>query len=348
MKNKFGVIIGRFQPLHDAHLRIIREALTECQNVIILVGSANRSRTFKNPLTFTERRALINNALRENGFTESEHNVRIEPIDDHPYNDAAWVTGVHNRVDEVIESIGLQNVEPHITVYGHKKDNTAYYLDLFPKWHAKKMPSFGDIHAVGIRENLYKGEELTDVPPNVKASMEKFISSDEGIAVKNEYHFIKKYKDQFSSLPYPPIFSTTDAVVYYKGYVLMVVRKGYPGKGQWALPGGFLEHDMPIKDSMVKEVKEETCIRISRSILFGNLRKIEVFDDPSRSLRGRTVTHCGLIVLDPVTSIQTLPYVKGNDDAQHAAWISLNEIESMKGNIFEDHYFIIKQMLNMT
>lgn len=347
MKNNIGVIIGRFQPLHDAHIKLIQEAVASSGTVVILVGSSNRSRTFKNPLSFKERSHLIHNALLS---LKLDCDIRIMPLDDFPYNDAAWVSGIHNSVNSVVESLSLENTRPNITVYGHRKDDSSYYLNLFPNWNVELVPSYGNISATDIRCDVYNGRSIQNAPSNVVHYFTDFINnSDEGQRILNEYKFITDYKSKFTDvLPYPPMFVTTDAVIYYKGYVLMVRRRGYPGQGQWALPGGFVEENMRIKDSMIKEVKEETRIRVSASILFGNLRKIETFDDPGRSLRGRTITHCGLIILDPVTSIQTLPQVRGGDDADFAKWVSISEMESMKTNIFEDHYFIIKQMLNMS
>ena len=45
------VFIGRFQPVHNAHLEIIRRATTLARQVVIIVGSANQPRTYKNPFT---------------------------------------------------------------------------------------------------------------------------------------------------------------------------------------------------------------------------------------------------------------------------------------------------------
>jgi cytidyltransferase-like protein len=37
-----GVIIARIQPIHKGHLELIRQALNENENVLLLVGSADK------------------------------------------------------------------------------------------------------------------------------------------------------------------------------------------------------------------------------------------------------------------------------------------------------------------
>ena len=53
------VYIGRFQPPHLAHIQIMKQALKEGNQLIVLVGSANQPRTIKNPFTVAERAEMI-------------------------------------------------------------------------------------------------------------------------------------------------------------------------------------------------------------------------------------------------------------------------------------------------
>jgi bifunctional NMN adenylyltransferase/nudix hydrolase len=41
-----------------------------------------------------------------------------------------------------------------------------------------------------------------------------------------------------------------------------------------------------------------------------------------------------------------LPQVKGGDDARHARWVPLGELDPQQ--MFEDHYFIIQDMLGVS
>lgn len=158
----------------------------------------------------------------------------------------------------------------------------------------------------------------------------------------NEYHHIIDYKSKWASSPFPPTFNTVDAIVICSGHVLVVRRKGSPGKGLIALPGGFLNVNERIVDGCVRELKEETGIRISQHDLKNKIVDEKVFDHPNRSLRGRTITHAFCIDLGK----GELPVVKGMDDADKAWWMSLNEISDREYEFFEDHAHIIKYFIS--
>jgi bifunctional NMN adenylyltransferase/nudix hydrolase len=88
------------------------------------------------------------------------------------------------------------------------------------------------------------------------------------------------------------------------------------------------------------ELREETRLKVPAPVLRGSIRERRVFDAPHRSERGRTITHAYLIELAPAPE---LPKVKGGDDARHAFWLPLAQLEPER--LFEDHYFIIQAML---
>lgn len=54
-----GLILGRFQLFHKGHARIVDEALANCDNVLILIGSAQASGTLANPFSYETRESLI-------------------------------------------------------------------------------------------------------------------------------------------------------------------------------------------------------------------------------------------------------------------------------------------------
>ena len=124
--------------------------------------------------------------------------------------------------------------------------------------------------------------------------------------------------------------------------ILLVKRRMAPGKGLWALPGGFLGANERLEDSMLRELEEETRIKVSKDLLRASIKGNHVFDHPARSTRGRTITHAYLIVLNELKN----PRVRGSDDAERAKWVPISEFYGMSEEMFEDHYSIGSYMIN--
>ena len=60
-----GLYVGRFQPFHLGHLEAVRYILTQVDDLVIVVGSAQHSHTMEDPFTGGERITMIRLALRE-------------------------------------------------------------------------------------------------------------------------------------------------------------------------------------------------------------------------------------------------------------------------------------------
>jgi len=61
-----GLFIGRFQPFHLGHLKVIKNMFGKVDKVIIGIGSSQKSRTKENPFTFNERYIMIDTTIMEN------------------------------------------------------------------------------------------------------------------------------------------------------------------------------------------------------------------------------------------------------------------------------------------
>lgn len=327
------VYIGRFQPVHNAHIEIIKKASALAREVVIIVGSAKQPRTYKNPWTVPQRHSMLGAALLEADI----HNFSLEENVDSVYNDIAWTV----RVQNIVAKYG----DGKIGLIGHNKDDSTFYLQMFPQWEFVDVGLIQPLNATEIRDLYFRPKVNMDfirgvVPPVVSKMLETGISTPTHEQIIREREFIETYKKQFAGLAYPPIFVTVDAVVFCAGNVLMVKRRSEPGRGLWALPGGFFNSDdKSIKDAMLRELKEETGIKVPLPVLAGSIEDNRVFDAIERSARGRTITHAFKINLADTT----LPKVKGGDDAEKAKWVPIANLDP--ATCFEDHYEIITNFM---
>jgi bifunctional NMN adenylyltransferase/nudix hydrolase len=341
--------VGRFQPFHRGHLAVIRTALERAAHVLVLVGSANAARSTRNPFTFEERSRMIVESLRDLDAAR----VIVRAVDDHLYNDAAWIANVQEQVADVLAHVlpsSRETREKRVGIIGHAKDRSSYYLRIFPHYEPVDVPAVrtaaGEIlSSTPIRAALFAGVALgeDDVPPAVAAHLARIVRTSAFRELVDEAAFLDAYRAQWAAAPYPPTFTTVDAVVVQAGHVLMVVRGQQPGRGRLALPGGFLAQHETLLESCVRELYEETQIDVPRRVMLGALRDAapRPFDDPFRSARGRTITHAFRFDLNE----KTLPKVKGSDDAMHALWVPLAAIRPE--SCFEDHAHIVRAMLGV-
>jgi nicotinamide-nucleotide adenylyltransferase len=62
-KHKRGLVIGRFQPFHNGHLQLVQQTLEECEELIIVIGSAQFNFLYKDPFTAGERIEMVHDSL---------------------------------------------------------------------------------------------------------------------------------------------------------------------------------------------------------------------------------------------------------------------------------------------
>lgn len=339
-----AVYIGRFQPFHLGHLEVVKQGLELAEKVTIVVGSANAAPNIKNPWSFEERKTMIRAAL---GALASD--VNIVPVRDYYYNENAWIADVQAKTAAL-------GIEDGALLLGNYKDASSYYLKYFPQWEFTSVStSAPKLSSTDIREWLFdqdvtpdwegklsKRFDLTALSSFLPGEVWQFIQHWTGTSptycdLVAEARFIESYHASWASAPFPPFFVTTDAIVVCSGHVLVVKRKHNPGKGLYALPGGFLKPAEKIRDGMLRELKEETKIKLDKLILNSSVVDEHVFDHPQRSLRGRTITHGFYVRLKD----GALPEVKAADDAAEVLWMPLMDVGRNENMFFEDHAHII-------
>ncbi len=114
---------------------------------------------------------------------------------------------------------------------------------------------------------------------------------------------------------YPRPAVTADCIVITKEVepkVLLIERGDEPFKGCWAFPGGFMNMDETTEQCAIRELEEETGLKVSA------LHQIGAYSKVNRDPRGRTVTVAYLAIIDKPMD------VKGQDDAAKAQWFALS------------------------
>ncbi|MDS3859935.1 bifunctional nicotinamide-nucleotide adenylyltransferase/Nudix hydroxylase [Thermosynechococcaceae cyanobacterium BACA0444] len=332
---QFGIYIGRFQPFHFGHLQTLKLALEKVNYLILILGSHRVAPDTRNPWITAERIEMIQACLPP----EQLSRIHFLPIRDWLYSDNLWLAAVQQQV------LTLTQGNPSVAVFGHHKDASSYYLNLFPQWDYVETGSYANLHSTEIRNAYFAGNHndyQTKIPPAIADYLEQFQANPRYAALCQEYQFLQSYQQAWAVAPYPPIFVTVDAVVVQSGHVLVVRRKARPGLGLIALPGGFVQQDETLVTAMLRELKEETRLKVPLPVLRGSIIDNHVFDNPSRSLRGRTITHAYFIQLKG----GELPPVKGGDDAEQAWWMSLADLYAQEDQFYEDHFQIIQHFVS--
>lgn len=331
-KFDFCVFIGRFSPFHNAHKSILEEALKISDKVILVIGSSGTARTVRNPWSYEERVEMISASLTEQG------RVVFLPMKDYLYNDYIWVTALQEKIHNIT------GYSKNVALIGFETDETSFYLKLFPQFTYVPFETEFHLHATKIRD-LYFSRDISYrkyIPSGVSVFLSKFETSKDFEFLKSEKDYVDQYKEQWRGAPFPPIFVTVDAIVIKSGHILVVSRKFNPGKGLLALPGGFINKNERIKESVLRELKEETGIKVNIPELKKCIVDTEVFDEPLRSARGRTITHAFLFDL----GVGDLPQIKADDDAEKAFWLPVSEFYTLEDKFFEDHYHIIRYFIS--
>lgn len=346
-KYDFAVFIGRMQPPHKGHIERIQTCLQLADKAIIVLGSHRAARNIKNPWTTKEREEMIRWCFDK----KDQDRLIFTSVADHYYNDNVWVADVQEKVNDAVGD--MRDPEKgryaRIALVGCMKDSSSYYLELFPQWTKEIGGNLNTLNATDVRNAYFNADNCDKTAGILLAKCPERVGNyilnwaykthrDTYDKLADEWKHIQEYKQMWANVPYPVTFSTTDVVVVKSGHVLMVRRKMKYGKGLLALPGGFIKQNLPVLDSALEELREETRIKVSKDVLLRSLKDEKVFDYPGRSLRGRTITHAYYFELPAGGE---LPYVKGDDDAEKALWIPITELFSRTDEIFEDHLHIV-------
>ncbi len=336
---KAAVVIGRFQPFHFGHAALLHEALARAPRVVVVLGSAHQARSPRHPFSWQERAEMIRLALPE----PERARVEVLPLRD-LYDETRWVSAVREGVHQRVGKDG-------VALVGHFKDATSDYLRRFAPWQLISLPRLHRVDATHLRQALFEcpPEQLDatlaswvdQAPDSTRAFLQAWARLPYLAALRREWAMLLAYRQAWAAAPYPPVFVTVDAVLRCADHVLLIQRAQDPGQGLWALPGGFIEPRETVYQSAVRELAEETGLRLLPDTLRQALRGVAVFDHPDRSQRGRTISHTHYFDLGE----RELPEVQGADDASAARWVPVAQLAGMEAEFFDDHFHMLDHFL---
>lgn len=345
------VYIGRFQPFHLGHAALLREALAHAPVCVVVVGSAFQARTPKNPFTWQERAQMIRLALPE----ADRARLRFVPLRDY-YDEARWSAAVREGVAAVLsETHPARSARGHsVGLVGHFKDATSDYLRGFPGWALLSVERRHPIDATSLRDAFFAvaGQDIEatlaalaeQAPASTLAFLRAWAELPLFAELAQEWQMLRRYRQAWSSAPYPPVFVTVDTVLRCADQVLLVQRGQAPGKGLLAVPGGFIEQRETAYQSALRELQEETHLSLLADTMRHSLNAVAVFDHPDRSQRGRTITHAHYFDLGG----REPPEVKAGDDAAQALWVPIAELAAMEDRFLDDHFHMLDHFLGLT
>lgn len=151
-----GLFIGRFQPFHIGHLKDVRDALKDMDELIIAIGSSQHSNTEENPFTVEERMRMLEDALIANNISD----YTLFPVPDIG-DDSKWVEHVRTLI-------------PKFDVV-YSGNPTVQKLFESRHFKVKKIKLLPNVNATTIRDKILKDQDWEKLVPNEVSSYLKKI-----------------------------------------------------------------------------------------------------------------------------------------------------------------------------
>jgi nicotinamide-nucleotide adenylyltransferase len=143
-----GLVIGRFQPFHLGHRKLIEELADDVDEVVVGIGSAGRSHSVKNPFTSGERVHIVQDVL--DGM---DAKTFLIPIDDVAEN-AMWV----RRVEILCPAFDVAYTNNHLVE--RLFEEAGYEVRGTPLYDREKY------HGAGIRQRMIDGDDWRHLVPD--------------------------------------------------------------------------------------------------------------------------------------------------------------------------------------
>ena len=147
-----AIFIGRFQPFHKGHLKAVTDILKDNDTIIICIGSSQEARTEQNPLSYKQRKEMINYAINDAKIPKKRYKlIAITDIN----TDDLWVG----------------HVEKHSPKFDIVYTGNPHVKKLFKRsaYKVKDIALYKDINSSTIRKRITQDMEWKKYIPNAVA-----------------------------------------------------------------------------------------------------------------------------------------------------------------------------------
>lgn len=157
-----GIILCRAQPFHNGHLAQIKRAYEDMKklggDLYVIVGSADKSGTKRNPIPIGVRLDLINGTLRSEYLNDDLKHIHVVPLDDlsdEANNTHSWGFYLYTHARDITKDTKF------VFYYSDKPEIALSWFDEFELrniWF-KFLPRFQNISATLVRNALINFDE---------------------------------------------------------------------------------------------------------------------------------------------------------------------------------------------
>ncbi len=161
--------LGRFQPFHQGHQQVVEKYRDEFDELAIIVGSADKEREEENPLSFEERKEIIQTCFPE---------IEVLPLEDEEKTEEG-----NKRWAKKLEELDIDTVmSQNDLVQRIVKEKTG--LELIEQ----ELFDPGIYSGTEVRRRIRSGEEWSYlVPKCAKRKIEEFTQEIEESGIQYEF-----------------------------------------------------------------------------------------------------------------------------------------------------------------
>jgi len=156
-----GLMMGRYQPFHLGHLDLVKQILSECDEVVIAITSSQFNYLEKDPFTSSERIEMIHQALKEAEVDLSK----------------CFIIPIENQFNIVTWASYLKSILPQFNkVYSGNEYVSMLLADAGVQVIAPKFLDRDRYNATNIRNLIVEDKDWQNFVPSTVANVIKKIN----------------------------------------------------------------------------------------------------------------------------------------------------------------------------